>query len=945
MTLTAPAPPAPPAGGAPPAAPGAPVPGAKRRRPGRIILWILAIIVVLALAATGFGAWTVARSFPQANGELAVSGLAQPVSVQRDALGIPTITAETSDDLFFAQGFVHAQDRFWEMDFRRHLTSARLSELFGESQVGTDSFLRTLGWRDLAEQEVAQLPPETLAYYEAYAAGVNAYLAERSGADLSLEYAVLGLQNADYAPEPWTPADSVAWFKAMAWDLRTNIEDETARALLAQGLDEETLATLYPDYPFAEHPVILADDPAGAHVDDPAIPAPRGGASGGTGTGTGASTAEAGTAASGSTEASNAEASNAGASGAGAISSVVSAGQAAAASAAVPALAELGTRVSQVNAMISEQGEGIGSNSWVVSGEHTESGKPLLANDPHLGAALPSVWTQMQLRCATVGPECPFEVAGFSFAGLPGIVIGHNQDIAWGLTNLTTDVADLYVERIEADGYWQDGEKHPFETRTETIKVAGGDPVDLEIRATGHGPIVSGLESDFTAISEDPRVSALRPAAGHAELPHVTSFSDPATEELPPGEFALSLQWTALEVSTTAQAIFTLNLAQDFSDFRLAAKQFDVPAQNLVYADREGNIGYQAPGKLPIRGAGDGWLPQPGWDSAFDWQGAIPFEELPTAYNPESGVIVTANNAIVTDDYRYFLSRDWDTGYRAARIQELLDERIEDGPLTAADMTAIHMDNRFPAADSLQRAFTGLSTGQPEVDAALELLADWDGQNDPDSAAAAFANVLWREVTAQLTDEQAVPIARDDQSRLALVFAQLLDAPDSEWWRSSESGLATTQQEFLALCAERAVAELNELQGNRPERWNWGELHALPLTHGTFGTSGIAPIEWLFNRGPVPTGGGSGVVNATGWNLDEGYATSTVPSMRMVLDLADWDASTWQNLTGASGHAFHPNYTDQSAAWASGEPGPWGFSASAVDASSTDELRLVPSES
>lgn len=892
-----------------------------RGRVARVLIWVVAVVVALALIAGGLGVWAVQRSFPQANGTVTVAGLDAEATVYRDARGIPTITAESSEDLFFAQGFVHAQDRFWEMDFRRHLTSARLSELFGESQLGTDTFLRTLGWHRTAEQEVAELPAETRSYYEAYAAGVNAYLAERQGGALSLEYTVLGLQNPDYEPEPWVPADSVAWFKAMAWDLRTNIEDETTRALLAQGLSAKELAELYPGYPFAEHPVILADDPAGAAVVDGTIAAPKPSAS--------------------PADPAVAAATTAAAEGPGA--TVAAGGETGAAStaraAALPDLASLGVLLARVDELVSGQGEGIGSNSWVVAGDHTDTGAPLLANDPHLGAELPSVWNQIQLRCATVTAECPFDVAGFSFSGLPGVVIGHNQDVAWGFTNLTTDVADLYVERVTDTGYWYDGEEHPFTTRNETISVAGGDPVEIEVRSTGHGPIVSGIEPSFTEIAADPRVGGAAGAAAPS-----TDTSDPAeAADLPAGEFALSLQWTALDVSRTAEAIFTLNRAENFADFRLAASQFDVPAQNLIYADTAGNIGYQAPGKLPIRGAGDGWLPQPGWDSAYDWQGFIPFTDMPMSFNPESGVIVTANNAIVTDEYPYFLSRDWDYGYRAARIADLLDERISAGPVTAADMAAIHMDNQFPAAEALQRAFADVTVKPGTATEALGMLADWEGQNDADSAAAAYANVLWNAVTEQLLADRAVTIPRDDQSRLARVFELLLEDPDSAWWRTAD-GEANTQEEFLRLAAERATAELVELQGADPAAWNWGELHALPLVHGTFGTSGIAPVEWLFNRGPIPVGGGSGVVNATGWGLDDGYATSTVPSMRMVIDVSDWDASTWQNLTGASGHAFHPNYTDQAEGWASGAQYAWGYSPDAIAASASDELTLVPAQ-
>lgn len=917
----------------------------RRFRLRRILLAALACVLVLALLAAALLTWSVMRAFPQTDGQLELAGLQSEVTVQRDAHGIPTLTAETTDDLFRAQGFVHAQDRFWEMDFRRHMTAGRLSELFGEEQVGTDSFLRTLGWHRTAQEEVDALPPEALSYYEAYADGVNAYLEERQGGALAFEYTVLGLQNRDYEPEPWTPTDSVAWLKAMAWDLRTNIEDETSRALLGQSLDAERLADLYPAYQFEEHPVIMAEDPDASEVTEADIPAPAPDPA----PSTDAAPDDDAEAAAGAEEV-----------GTGASGSAASPGALASLAPDSTALTDL---LARVDALVGGRTEGIGSNSWVVGGEHTETGSPLLANDPHLGASLPSVWTQMQLRCAEVTDECPFDVGGYSFSGLPGIVIGHNQQVAWGFTNLTTDVADLYVERVMDDGYLRDGETVPFETRQETIRVAGGEDVDLEVRSTGHGPIVSGLTPEFTAVADAPRVGATRgaderpvdPASGTDPVPNGEEpAEDPSLSE---DDYALSLRWTALDAGTTAQAIFSLNLAEDFSDFRHAASQFDVPAQNLVYADTDGNIGYQAPGRLPIRGEGDGWLPQPGWDSAFDWQGFIPFEEQPVVYNPDSGYIVTANNAIVNDDYEYFLSRDWDDGYRGARIVDLLESAIEEGPVTAAQMADIQMDNEFPAADSLQEIYADVSVEDEGVREALDLLANWDGQNNADSAAAAYANVLWDHVTAGMinthgrtadSDEesdtatagadessQRTTIQRDDQSRLAVFLAEQIEDEDSPWWGGA-------REELLQQAAADAHTELVDLQGSDPEGWSWGELHALPLTHETFGTSGITPVEALFNRGPYETGGGSGVVNATGWDLDAGYATTTVPSLRMVVDVGDWDASTWQNLTGQSGHAFHEHYTDQADGWARGEQYPWAYSAEAVNSAAEETLTLTP---
>ena len=850
-----------------------------RRSIGRTIgiaaFGIVAGVTVIGLIAAGFVVFTIQRSFPQVEGTVAVEGLGRDVQVQRDAQGIPTISAADTDDLFFAQGFVHAQDRFWEMDFRRHVTSGRLSELFGESQLPTDRFLRTLGWREVAAQEVKALDPTTASYYEAYAAGVNAYLADHQGADASFEYAVLGLQNADYRIEPWTPEDSVAWLKAMAWDLRTNIEDETERAILAADFTAEQIDELYPDYPFDRNPVIVptltAIQPAGIAAD--------GGAQMTT---------------------------------------------------ASVAWDEVDGVVEAVSALVGDAGEGIGSNSWAVSGDLTASGMPLLANDPHLGAALPSVWHQVGLRCRTITANCPFDVSGFSFSGLPGVVIGHNDRIAWGFTNLTTDVTDLYLEKIQDDQYWRDGALVPLEERTETIRVAGGEDETLRIRSTANGPIVSGLTADFDKIAADP----FSGTGGSVAVP----------TDAPEGEYAVTLKWTALEPGTTASAIFALNVAQDFDDFRAAAELFDVPAQNLLYADVDGNIGYQTPGKLPIRGAGDGSLPQPGWDSAYAWQGYIPFEELPTSLNPPEGYIVTANNAIVPASYPYFLTRDWDYGWRAARIVDLIERKAAAGKLSVDDLREIQADSEFAMGKALASAYMDVSTDRKGPDAALDMLRAWDAQNAADSDAAAFANVLWDELVLDLFvtgREHPAPVT--GQGRLFLVVGGLLDDPDSEWWTNAELGVRG-RDEMLAYAASEAYDRLVQLQGENPARWNWGALHALPLESATFGSSGIAPIEMLFNRGPYPVGGGSSVVDATGWQIGQGFETITVPSMRMVVDLSDFDASGWNHLTGASGHTFHPNYVDQTPAWQRAELTPWAFSDSAVDAATTHTLTLTPAD-
>ncbi|MFM7062649.1 MAG: penicillin acylase family protein [Actinomycetes bacterium] len=411
---------------------------------------VLAVVgLVLGLVVGGFGLFavhTVRASFPQVSGEVVVPGLDQPVTVVRNDLGVPDIYATSLADLFFAQGYVHAQDRFWEMDVRRHITAGRLSEMFGDSQVPTDAFLRTLGWRRIAEQELPLLSERSRRILDSYAAGVNAYLADRSGARLSLEYAVLGLQNPDYEPEPWTPADSVAWLKALAWDLRSNMEDEVQRAVMSAAVGVEKTEKLFPPYPYAEHRPIVVGGAVVNGVFDHDSSAPGGTAAG-----------------------------------------------AAAAPVVAAAFDDVAGVIDLLEPWLGPSGPGIGSNSWVVSGEHTTTGLPILANDPHLAPMMPSLWYQAGLHCVPATDECRHDVSGWTMSGLPGVFIGHNDRIAWGLTNLGPDVTDLVLHAVDGDTYLLDGRQVPFTTRSEVIEVAGADPVEITVRETVDGPLISDV--------------------------------------------------------------------------------------------------------------------------------------------------------------------------------------------------------------------------------------------------------------------------------------------------------------------------------------------------------------------------------------------------------------------------------------------------------------------
>ena len=384
------------------------------RRIGMVIAGLLALVI---LGVAVFSFVTVRRSFPDTTGEVQISALKGDVTVKRDGKGIPQIYADTPEDLFLAQGYVHAQDRFYEMDFRRHVTAGRLAELVGDAALDTDKYVRTLGWRRVAQQELALLDDDTLRLVNAYARGVNSYIDGRSASQLSLEYAVLGLTGPAYTPERWTAVDSLAWIKAMAWDLRSNMTDEIDRVLSTQKLTVDQVEELYPAYP-EDHATIVGD--TGTVQDGTFVAAEKA-----------------------PTDAGLARA---------AVASLRSAKDGAA---ALPAL--LGT------------GDGIGSNSWVVGGDKTATGKPILANDPHLAPSMPGIWYQVGLHCRTVSETCPYDVAGFSFSGLPGVVVGHTAKVAWGVTTMYADVADLYLERVTGDTYEYDGQQVPLETREETF--------------------------------------------------------------------------------------------------------------------------------------------------------------------------------------------------------------------------------------------------------------------------------------------------------------------------------------------------------------------------------------------------------------------------------------------------------------------------------------------
>ncbi|MFJ8200047.1 penicillin acylase family protein [Streptomyces sp. NPDC096152] len=935
-------------------------PGKSGRKKGRKARLIVLVLVLALIGGVVYGAYwsisTVRSSFPQTKGTVTLQGLSGPVDVKRDGYGIPQIYASSAEDLFMAQGFVQAQDRFYEMDVRRHMTSGRLSEMFGKGQVKNDAFLRTLGWNRVAQREYdTKLSASTKKYLQAYAEGVNAYLKGKDASDISLEYAALGFTN-DYRPGRWTPVDSVSWLKAMAWDLRGNMQDEVDRALMTSRLGPKQIKDLYPDYPYARNKAIVTEgqyDALGRTFRaSGGAGTPTGTAgSAGTSTGTGRPSGTAGTHGTSGT--------------AGTGRSPGAGGTPASSGSGVQSqLMGLHDAMQDLPSAVGVNGDGIGSNSWVVSGKYTITGKPLLANDPHLGPALPSVWYQMGLHCRTVSSACPYDVTGYTFAGMPGVVIGHNQDIAWGMTNSGVDVTDLYLEKLSGDGYLRDDKVVPFTTRQETIKVAGGAAKTITVRETGNGPLLSDRDDELVTVGRKAAVDTAAPDRGDG--------------------YAIALKWTALEPGTTMDAVFALDKAKDFGEFRSAAALFDVPSQNLIYADTRNHIGYTLPGRIPVRAkTDDGSIPAPGWDSKYDWTGYLKQDELPYEYDPKRGYIVTANQAVVDPKtYPYALTTDWGYGARSQRISDLIQSKIDGGgKISTEDMRQMQLDNSSEIAKLLVPKLLKIDIGDKDVRQAQKLLEGWDYTQNADSAAAAYFNAVWRNVlklafgnklpkelrvkgqclwvepsdTTGPADEaqkvrecgerdsdQAQP---DGGDRWFEVVRTLMDDENSDWWKAPAAGTrpkADNRDELFRRAMIDARWELTAKLGKDIDTWSWGRLHRLFLKNQTLGSDGPGFLQYALNRGPWKLSGGEAAVNAAGWNAAGGYGVIWVPSMRMVVNLADLDKSRWINLTGASGHAFSAHYTDQTGKWAKGDLLTWSYSPDAVDRSTSDKLTLKP---
>jgi penicillin amidase len=857
----------------------------------RLVALILVVVVVAVIVTVGGVAYITARALPTTSGTIGVAGLDGEVQVHRDANGIAHIQATTTHDLFLAQGYVHAQERMWQMEVWRHISAGRLAELFGgEDQLETDRFIRTLGWRQAAERDLAAIGPEGLAVLEAYVEGVNAWLDAERG-DLGLAWLVIGAE-----PEPWTVLDTLTWGKVQAWNLGGNMDTELFRYLADARLgDPVRTDELFPPYRDGA-PIITPGDDAdeGTFADAPVAGPPS---------------ARAPVAALEDAEAQ-----------------------------AWRDVAGLSERLLAMAGLDLADGlasdHGIGSNNVVVARERSLSGGALLANDPHLGISMPSIWFINGLHCTTVSDACPYDVAGVSFPGVPGVVLGHNARIAWGATNADPDVQDLVVETPDpadpARYIGPDGSSLPYTVRTERILVKGGEPVDLVVRETIHGPILNDVDERLA------------------------------------GAPLMALRWSGTHPASgpdrTYEAILGLNTAASFDEFRAALSLYGAPSQNFVYADVDGHIGYQLPGFVPIRADPNdrGLRPVRGDDGTGEWVGRIAYEDMPTQLDPLVGWIVSANNELVDASYGEFLAAEADPGYRAERIIELIDGYSQDG-LTVDELSIIQNDTAPLRGRDIVPLLEDMAPATDAGRSIAELIGAWDGICDTASTGCAAYSVWEYHVLRKLFDDELGPLARDyvGSPFSWVVLSAALTDPGSAWWDDVTTPAVTeTAADRIVAAMDAAGADLAAAYGD-PLDWTWGRLHTASFAEGTIGTSGIGPLEWYANGPTLAVPGTAGAVNNAYYRLSRGYPDPTdetveplpvtelftvtnLPSYRLVIDMADPGGGRLIITTGQSGNPFDQHYTDMIEPWATGQTVPLPFTPEGIAAATVATLTLTP---
>jgi penicillin G amidase len=794
------------------------------------------------------------RRLPQLDGHAYLPGLKDAVTVYRDRWGVPHIYATNRHDLLLAQGFVHAQDRLWQMDINRRVAKGQLAEILGERGLPTDRLTRTLGLARLASQSLSLLSQPLREELAAYSAGVNAYLETGS---LPLEFTLLR-----YRPRPWQPVDTLALAHLHAWALTHGWAGELARAQLIAAIGPERAAEIEPIYP-PEHPVTLPQGIEFHHLTLESL---------------------------------------------------------------APAAGPFLNR--------GADGGGRGSNAWLVSPRRSASGHALSGNDVHLPVGIPSLWYANHLcleaghplspskgasTSAAAGSAPDFAVIGVSIPGVPYVLIGHNGQIAWGITLSYTDTEDLFIEQLAGPDYGRylyQGEWRPTERFVEHIGVKGRPDHLEEVILTHHGPIVSNFWPGGDLGRDDDAHGRQRD-----------------------GRHALALSSMALRPGPFFSSFAALNAASDWDSFTAALDQLATPALNVTYADRQGNIGYRLTGAIPVRARGSGLIPAPGWSGDYEWLDCIPPAEMPSALNPAHGYLINANNKIVADDYPHYLGQTWMNGYRARRLAELLD--ADERPMTdlspvvgrpslvaLTDGRRFHFDFHSQSGLALARRLADHDPAAGDARLVWEMLQSWDGWLGPESTGGAVYQVLlaklsrailepvigpdlWAQLLGRGPDPLLVPVT-EFYGHWSATLLRLLADPESSW--------LPARPQLLDGCLVATAVYLREKLGSDPARWQWGRLHQIRFRHPL---SAQPPLDQIFDRGPWPIGGDTDTLGQTAVLPQAPYDNNAFSvSYWQLIDMGDLDSAQMMLAPGQSGQLGSPHYDDLIGLWRRGDSMP-----------------------
>jgi penicillin G amidase len=800
------------------------------------------------------------RVLPQVEGNIRLAGLQRQVTIVRDPWGVPHVYADTLPDLFFGQGFVHAQDRLWQMELHRRISSGRLAEVFGAGALHRDIFSRTLCLQRGLAEEWETYDAETQSIITSYVAGVNAFIADHLQS-LPLEFQLVGFE-----PAPWTPLDVLT--RAVAYNQGGIWPRKVLRARLVARFGPEAARQLMPtdpDVPIEVPPGVDYSWLTGAAVAD----------------------------------------------------HLASLGYPEDAALQRRGL-DLAPGVRWFGGAAEAAGDSaVGSNNWAVDGFKAAGGAPLLASDPHLGIAHPSLWYEMHLSGPGGGRSGAFNVIGCSTPGQPGIVIGHNARIAWGLTNASADIQDIYIEemdRADATRYRTPAGWTAATAVEEVFQVRGEEqPHRHTVCITRHGPIL---------------------------------------HRSPDGRFGLALRWTAYEPGSQFTQMLAVNRACNWQEFTAALRSWSAPPMNFLYADVDGNIGHVAAGFYPLRRRGSGLLPVPGWVDDYEWDGFAPFEHCPQTFNSPEHFIATANQRTTSAGSPHVVSHEWDAGFRAARIKSRLHARRR---WTVADMAALQSDvTSLPARVVTPFLLRALADSEDrDLAHAAAMLRTWDGELAVDSPAAALYEVSLHRLFANLfrprLGEDLFPSYIDQSSAVLLATIHLLERPDGDWFAPAahvEDGdgadVTALRDRVLRRSVGEAWRELRERLGEDPGTWRWGRLHTVYFVHGAARTP---ELKKLFNVGPFEMPGDGFTPNNTGQNFRFSYRQVVTASYRQVVDLGDPDASLSIHTVGQSGQPESPHYADFAPLWARGEYHPMLFTRVAIDAAAKGTLILQPTDS